>query len=201
MFRPEPLKKGDRLAVVGGSFSTKHSAEELEAAVRSFGLEPVLYPGATGHYHCFTAPDAQRAADINAAFADDSVRGIVPILGGYGAQRILPLLDWETIKAHPKFFGGYSDVTAILSAINRICGMEVYHMPMVAGWAEGLDDYTRAHVEAVLFGEKLSYEDPEGYGRQCLIPVRYKEVLTILFGPDYMTPPPVEERVAKHLDV
>ena len=38
-------------------------------------------------------------------------------------------------------------------------------------------------------------------GRQCLIPVRYKEVLTILFGPDYMTPPPVEERVAKHLDV
>lgn len=36
---------------------------------------------------------------------------------------------------------------------------------------------------------------------RCLIPVKYKEVLTILFGPDYMTPPPENERVAKHLDL
>ena len=36
---------------------------------------------------------------------------------------------------------------------------------------------------------------------ECLIPKRYDEVLTILFGPDYMTPPPVSERIAKHLDL
>ena len=38
-------------------------------------------------------------------------------------------------------------------------------------------------------------------GIPVLIPVKYDEVLTILFGPDYMTPPPENERVAKHLDV
>ena len=48
------------------------------------------------------------------------------------------------------------------------------------------------------FAEKIRmmFEDVE-----CLVPERYDEVLTILFGPDYMTPPPVEERVAKHLDL
>ena len=48
------------------------------------------------------------------------------------------------------------------------------------------------------FAEKIRapFEDVE-----CLIPKKYDEVLTVLFGPDYMTPPPVEERVAKHLDL
>ena len=48
------------------------------------------------------------------------------------------------------------------------------------------------------FAEKIRmpFEDVE-----CLVPKRYDEVLTVLFGPDYMTPPPVEERVAKHLDL
>ena len=48
------------------------------------------------------------------------------------------------------------------------------------------------------FAEKISvpFED-----MQVLIPSRWDEVLTILFGPDYMTPPPESERVAKHLDL
>jgi len=48
------------------------------------------------------------------------------------------------------------------------------------------------------FKEKITvkFEDVD-----VLIPARYDEVLTVLFGPDYMTPPPVEERVAKHLDL
>ena len=48
------------------------------------------------------------------------------------------------------------------------------------------------------FAEKIRvpFEDVE-----CLIPKKWDEVLTILFGPDYMTPPPENERVAKHLDL
>ena len=48
------------------------------------------------------------------------------------------------------------------------------------------------------FAEKITvpFEDV-----QVLIPARWDEVLTILFGPDYMTPPPESERVAKHLDL
>ena len=42
----------------------------------------------------------------------------------------------------------------------------------------------------------MKFEDVD-----VLIPEKYDEVLTELFGPDYMTPPPESERVAKHLDL
>ena len=52
------------------------------------------------------------------------------------------------------------------------------------------------HPEQFEEKEKVPFEDME-----CLIPKKWDEVLTILFGPDYMTPPPESERVAKHLDI
>ena len=161
MIRPKSLQPGDRLAVLGGSSPTSVSVEELTAAVRKMGLEPVLYPSATAKHGYLSGSDAMRAADINAAFADDSIQGIVTTRGGYGFHRILPLLDWKTIKKHPKLFGGYSDVTAMLTALNQICNMEACHMPMVGAWSgDGLDDYSLSFVKAMLFGEPVEYCNP-----------------------------------------
>ena len=162
MIRPKPLKEGDRLAVLCGSSPTSLTPEQLTAAVRRMGLEPVLYPSATARHGFLSGSDEMRAADINAAFADDSIQGIVTTRGGYGFHRILPLLDWKTIKKHPKFFGGYSDVTAMLAALNQICGMEAYHMPMVGAWGgENTGEYTLDYVRATLFGAPMDYENPQ----------------------------------------
>ena len=98
MIRPKHLQPGDRVAVLGGSSPTSKTAEELTRAVRDMGLEPVLYPSATARHGFLSGTDAIRAADINAAFADESIKGIVCTRGGYGFHRILPLLDWKTIK-------------------------------------------------------------------------------------------------------
>lgn len=175
MIRPKPLQPGDRLAVLGGSSPTSVSVEELTAAVRKMGLEPVLYPSATAKHGYLSGSDAMRAADINAAFADDSIQGIVTTRGGYGFHRILPLLDWKTIKKHPKLFGGYSDVTAMLTALNQICNMEVCHMPMVGAWSgDGLDDYSLSFVKAMLFGEPVEYCNPEGQPLTTLVPGKAK---------------------------
>ena len=175
MLRPKPLQPGDRLAVLGGSSPTSVSVEELTAAVRKMGLEPVLYPSATAKHGYLSGSDAMRAADINAAFADDSIQGIVTTRGGYGFHRILPLLDWKNIKKHPKLFGGYSDVTAMLTALNQICNMEACHMPMVGAWSgDGLDDYSLSFVKAMLFGEPVEYCNPEGQPLTTLVPGKAK---------------------------
>lgn len=174
MIRPDHLRPGDRLAVLCGSSPTSKTAEELTKAVCDMGLEPVLYPSATARHGFLSGTDAIRAADINAAFADDSIRGIICTRGGYGFHRILPLLDWKTIRKHPKFFGGYSDVTAMLNALNQLGGMESYHMPMVGAWSDGLDDYTAPFVRAMLFGEEVDYVNPADSPITTLVPGKAK---------------------------
>lgn len=162
MIRPNPLKKGDRLAVIGASSPTSTAPDVLASAVEKMGFEPVLFTSATAKHNYLSGTDELRAHDINAAFADDSIQGIVSTRGGYGSHRVLPLLDYEMIKKHPKFFGGYSDITAYICAINQICGFEAYHMPMVGAWASGMDIYTESYVKAMLFGEKIEYKNPAG---------------------------------------
>ena len=174
MIRPKSLQPGDRLAVLCGSSPTSKTSDELMQAVRDMGLEPVLYPSATAKHGFLSGVDAIRAADINAAFADPSIKGIVCTRGGYGFHRILPLLDWKTIKKNPKIFGGYSDVTAMLNALNQICGMESYHMPMVGAWGDGLDEYSAPFVKSMLFGERVEYVNPEGSPITTLVPGKAK---------------------------
>ena len=163
MLRPEPLKKGDRLAVIGASSPTDKTPEQLAGAVEKMGFVPVIFTSATARQNYLSGSDELRAHDINAAFADDSIKGIVSTRGGYGSHRVLPLLDYEMIKKHPKFFGGYSDITAYICVLNQICGMEAYHMPMVGAWASGMDIYTESYVKAMLFGEKIEYKNPAGF--------------------------------------
>jgi muramoyltetrapeptide carboxypeptidase len=71
--------------------------------------------------------DEERAEDINALFADPEVRGIFALRGGYGSCRILPLLDYAVIRANPKPFVGYSDVTAMHLAILVKAGLVTFH--------------------------------------------------------------------------
>jgi muramoyltetrapeptide carboxypeptidase len=71
--------------------------------------------------------DEERAADINALFADPEVKGIFALRGGYGSCRILPLLDYTAIRANPKPFVGYSDITAMHLAILVKSGLVTFH--------------------------------------------------------------------------
>lgn len=71
--------------------------------------------------------DEERAHDINTLFADPEVKGIFALRGGYGSCRILPLLDYRAIRANPKPFIGYSDITAMHLAILVKSGLITFH--------------------------------------------------------------------------
>lgn len=150
------LFPGARVALVGPSSAVR--AELLPPAleaVRALGLAPVPYPSCfdANRRGYLAATDAQRAADLNAAFRDGSIDGIWCIRGGCGAARVLPLLDLHMICAHPKWFGGYSDITALHTVLNQDCHMPTYHVTMPSSWSERpLDPFSLAYVRRALDG-------------------------------------------------
>lgn len=73
--------------------------------------------------------DDERAAEINAAFADPEVDAIFPGTGGYGTTRIIDDLDYDTIRRNPKVFVGFSDITGLHIAINQQTGLVTFHSP------------------------------------------------------------------------
>ncbi len=129
LLKPARLRPGMTVGVVAPS----GPAEEDETV--RYGLELVESFGfrAKPGKHLFertqylAGPDAARAADLNAMFADPEVGAIMALKGGYGAMRILPYLDYGVIRANPKAIVGYSDITALHCALHRNCGLITYH--------------------------------------------------------------------------
>lgn len=150
------LYPGARVALVCASSAVPE--ERLEpsiTAVKAMGLEPVAYPSCyyVNRHGYFAADDAQRAKDIQDAFADPSIQGVICIRGGYGAHRLMGLLDLKEIARHPKPFYGYSDVTALHIALNQCCRMVTFHTPMPSTeWYQEQDAFTLTYLRRALFG-------------------------------------------------
>ena len=143
MIFPKKLKPGDRVALVSpASPVPEERLAPAIAAVEKYGLVPVVYESCRARRGYLSGSDELRASDIMAAFTDDSIDGIWCIRGGYGAQRLIERLDLKEIAAHPKFFGGYSDITALHIVLNQNCGMVTYHTPMPSTELyQPVDDY------------------------------------------------------------
>ncbi|MBI1390248.1 MAG: LD-carboxypeptidase [bacterium] len=81
--------------------------------------------------HKLAGPDEWRIQETNRLFNDPSVEAICCLTGGYGVMRILDRLDFAALKKHPKVVCGFSDITALHSAIYAKTGMSSLHSPNV----------------------------------------------------------------------
>lgn len=140
--RPAALRPGDQVMLVSPSGPTRPErlARGLEL-LAGWGLRPVLGPNAYARNGYLAGSDESRAADVNAAFADPDVRGIVCTRGGYGAQRMVDAIDMAAVRADPKVVAGFSDITALQLALWRGARLASVHGPGAA-W---LDQRTPEH--------------------------------------------------------
>jgi muramoyltetrapeptide carboxypeptidase len=96
--------------------------------------------------------DRERADELMRLFSNPEIKAILCSRGGYGVLRILDLLDFEKIKAYPKFFMGFSDITVLLAALWKKTGLIGFHGPMITSLSR-LNPSSRNMVRASLKGQ------------------------------------------------
>lgn len=114
-----------------GIFSPSHVADMEQyagsiAAMKRLGFNVKLGENIQKDTYGYAASAEERAEDLNALVADNSVQMIL-FSGGNGAVEILPLIDYENIRRRPKLFSSYSDGTSILNAIHAQTGLVTYY--------------------------------------------------------------------------
>lgn len=113
-------------------------------AVRSIRTESsVGYATLNPYFKVKTAPHAlnlrvyvsgtpeNRVEDLHTMFRDQEVRAIVASIWGDHSCHLLPILDYDLIRGHPKIFMGYSDITVLNVAVLKVTGLVTFNGPMV----------------------------------------------------------------------
>src|SRR5476649_972412 len=99
--------------------------------MRARGHELRIFPGVYERDGYLAGSDDVRLRDLHAAFADPEIDAIFCLRGGYGTPRLLDRLDYDLLRANPKPFVGYSDITALHLAISRHAGFVTFHGPLL----------------------------------------------------------------------
>jgi muramoyltetrapeptide carboxypeptidase len=130
--KPPALKLGGTIGIAAPASKPSPSAIALGVErLKKMGFKVVLGDCVrkTSRQGYLAAPDEERAKELNGMFADEEIDGIICARGGYGCLRLLPQLDYDLIRKHPKIFMGMSDIVSVLLAIHKKTGLVTFHGP------------------------------------------------------------------------
>lgn len=184
MMFPRPLCPGDRVLLVSPSspLPEDQPVDEIARRVEALGFQVEIgascrEKSASGY--AAASPEI-RAADLNRGFGDPRIHAVWCTRGGSTAWQLLPLLDYAVIRANPKPFIGFSDITTLHLALGQRCGLVTYHGPTAnrtLGWGEE-DGFSWTSLRrAVGCWRELTVENPAGEAVETLRPGRARGAL------------------------
>jgi len=149
---PPFLKSGDTIGIA--TPASPYQAKALQEGIhllRRWGFQVALGRKRIARKGYLAGTDRERAEELMQLFADPEVKAILCSRGGYGTLRILDYLDFKNIKAHPKLFMGFSDVTVLLMAFWKKADLMTFHGPMMTTMSQ-VNPSTLVRVQATLMG-------------------------------------------------
>ena len=193
LIKPPRLNVNDTVGLINpAAFSYPQEIEPINKILSQLGLKVKLGTHIFDRYGYLGGKDADRAADVNAMFADSSVQAILTVQGGWGCNRILPLLDYQLIRNHPKIIMGFSDITSLLLAIYARSGVVTFHGPVgISTWS----NFTVDSLKQVLFNpQTITFQNSNQMRVQTITPGKNKgklvggnlSVLAAMVGSDYL---------------
>ena len=156
LIQPPHLKKGDKIAIIASA--RKIALEELGAAIsvfKSWGLDVVLGDNLFKQNNQFSGTDAERAADLQTALDDKSIKAVISARGGYGTMRIIDKIDFSGFIEQPKWVIGYSDITVLHSHIHTL-GIQTLHATMPINFSK--NEEAVETLMKTLFAKEFAYE-------------------------------------------
>jgi muramoyltetrapeptide carboxypeptidase len=148
--KPFALKSGDTIGVIAPGTAVSDPddiAKAKEAAdLLCIKIKFGRYVTQGSGYKSRTVKE--RLEDLHSMFLDVSIKGIICIRGGYGCGQLIDQIDYSLIRANPKVFVGYSDITALHLAIQKKSNMVTFHGPMMVS---SLTKYSQAYLQKAIF--------------------------------------------------
>jgi len=143
LIKPPRLRPGDLIGIISpaGPVDESELKPDLEL-LESSGFRIHVAPHVYDRHDYLAGDDEARLSDLHAMFRDRKIKAIFCARGGYGTLRLLDKIDYDLIREHPKIIVGYSDLTALLMAINKKTGLVTFHGPMVRGFSS-MDNSSR----------------------------------------------------------
>lgn len=184
--RPQRLRPGDLVGLVAPA-SAPEDVNAIDLSVellRGRGFKVSLGRHVRQRHGFLAGSDDERAEDLMRMFTDRRVKGIFCLRGGYGAARLLPLLDYRAIRQNPKVLVGFSDITSLHAALLKKSGLLSFHGPMTASYlikkdypAFSSESLWRAVTEPAPLGSIC-----EGYRQKTVSIIRRGKVSGELIG-------------------
>jgi muramoyltetrapeptide carboxypeptidase len=176
---PRALLRGDTIAITGcaGAIYEPETITRMTDRLTELGFNYKLGPTLYEKFGYLAGSDVMRANELMDYFMDHEVKGILTMRGGWGCARILDLLDYEVIAAHPKILLGFSDITSLVNAVYKKTGMITYHGPCgYSTWTAFSTDYVTL---ATAVGSPFTMKNPGDYldGLKTLTPGKAEGVL------------------------
>jgi muramoyltetrapeptide carboxypeptidase len=152
LIRPPVLHEGDTVGLITPStyVSDPDTLAAAERTMKYFRLNAKWGRNVKKKSGYLGGTVQERVDDLHEMFRDPSVKAVFALRGGYGSAQILDRIDYNLIRANPKIFLGYSDITAMHLAIHQKTGLVTFHGPVVLSH---FTNYTQEHFRKALFAK------------------------------------------------
>ncbi|MGM0421580.1 MAG: S66 peptidase family protein [Pseudomonadota bacterium] len=158
LIKPQPLKSGDTIATVATSnWIPDKAIESVRPMIEGAGFSFYVHPQTAKRDHQQAGSAKERAGALCDTFADPKIKAIILTAGGDRALHILDYLDYDLIRQNPKIIVGYSDATAVLSALHSRTGLVCLHGGDISKYSKSPPPHVWNSFRSISTGDLYSY--------------------------------------------